>query len=86
VSVQINPKHESEVQISTPSKPYSPNHTSTIRSPNTIADTARDAVDRGQAAVSHPSDTASETAETATRQVKTFASELEAMAKRNPLG
>jgi hypothetical protein len=62
-----------------------------------MADTARDAVDavktkvgdaldRGQAAVSHASDTASEMPGTATQQVKTFASELEAMAKRNPLG
>jgi ElaB/YqjD/DUF883 family membrane-anchored ribosome-binding protein len=71
---------------------------STIRSASdTMADTARDAVDavkskvgdaldRGQAAVSHASDTASEMAGTASRQVTTFASELEAMAKRNPLG
>lgn len=62
-----------------------------------MADTARDAVemvktkvgdalDRGQAAVSHASDTASDMADIATQQVKTFASELENMAKRNPLG
>jgi ElaB/YqjD/DUF883 family membrane-anchored ribosome-binding protein len=62
-----------------------------------MADTARDAVDavktkvgdaleRGQTAVSHASDTASEMAGTATNQVKTFASELEAMTERNPLG
>jgi ElaB/YqjD/DUF883 family membrane-anchored ribosome-binding protein len=82
------------------SKPYSPpNHTSTIRSssPDTMADTARDAVDavktkvgdafdRGRAAVSHASDAASEMAGTGARQVPTFASELKAMAKRNPLG
>jgi len=54
---------------------------STIRSPETMADTARDAVDavktkvgdaldRGQAAISHASDTASEMAEMATQQVK----------------
>ena len=83
--------------MNTPSKPYSPNHTSTMRSPDTMADTARDAVDavkttvgdaldRGQAAVSHAGDTASEMAGMATQQVKTFASELETMAKRNPLG
>jgi ElaB/YqjD/DUF883 family membrane-anchored ribosome-binding protein len=85
--------------MNTSSKPYSPpNQTSTIRSSSdTIADTARDAVDavktkvgdavdRGQAAVSHASDRASELAGTATRQVTTFASELEAMTKRNPLG
>jgi ElaB/YqjD/DUF883 family membrane-anchored ribosome-binding protein len=62
-----------------------------------MADTARDAIetvktkvgdvlDRGQAAVSHASDTASDMADIATQQVKTFASELENMAKRNPLG
>ena len=45
-----------------------------------------DAVDRGQAAFSHASEAANETAEKATQQVTTFASELEAMAKRNPLG
>ena len=85
--------------MNTSSKPYSPpNQTSTTRSSfDTMADTARDAVDavktkvgdaldRGQAAVSHASDTASEMAGTATRQVTTFASELEAMTKRNPLG
>ena len=83
--------------MNTSSKPYSPNQTSTTRSPDTMADTARDAVDavktkvgdaldRGQAAVSHAGDTASEMAGMATQQVKTFASELEAMAKRNPLG
>jgi ElaB/YqjD/DUF883 family membrane-anchored ribosome-binding protein len=83
--------------MNTSSKPYSPNHTSTSRSSDTMADTARDAVDavktkvgdaldRGQAAVSHAGDTASEMAGTASRQVKTFASELEAMTKRNPLG
>jgi ElaB/YqjD/DUF883 family membrane-anchored ribosome-binding protein len=82
--------------MNTPSKLYTPNHTS-IRSPDTMADTARDAVDavktkvgdaldRGRVAVSHASDTAGEMAGTATQQVKTFASELEAMAKRNPLG
>jgi ElaB/YqjD/DUF883 family membrane-anchored ribosome-binding protein len=79
------------------SKPYSPNQTSTSRPSDTMADTARDTVetvksrvgdvlDRGQAAVSHASQTASDMAETATQQVKTFASELESMAKRNPLG
>jgi ElaB/YqjD/DUF883 family membrane-anchored ribosome-binding protein len=38
-----------------------------------------DALDRGHAAVSNASDTA-------TKQMTTFASELEAMARRNPLG
>jgi ElaB/YqjD/DUF883 family membrane-anchored ribosome-binding protein len=83
--------------MNTSSKPYSPNQMSTFRSPDTMADTAHDAVEavktkvgdalhRGQAAVSHASDAASDMAETATQQVKTFASELETMAKRNPLG
>jgi hypothetical protein len=80
-----------------PSKPYSPNQTGLSRSSDTMADTARDAVDavktgvgdaidRGQAAVSHASDTAGEMAGAATQQMKTFASELESMTKRNPLG
>ena len=83
--------------MNTSSKPCSPNQASTTRSLDTMADTARDAVgavktkvgdalDRGQAAVSHAGDTASEMAGMASQQVKTFASELEAMAKRNPLG
>lgn len=84
-------------KMSTSTKPYTSNQTSTPRSSETIADTAHDAVDavktkvgdvldRGQAVVSHASDTASHMAENATQQVKTFASELEAMTKRNPLG
>jgi ElaB/YqjD/DUF883 family membrane-anchored ribosome-binding protein len=44
------------------------------------------ALDRGQAAVSHASVAASDMAENATQQMKTFASELEAMTKRNPFG
>jgi ElaB/YqjD/DUF883 family membrane-anchored ribosome-binding protein len=83
--------------MNTPSKIHSPNQASATRSPDTMADTARDAVDavktkvghaldRGQAAVSRAGDTAGEMAGMATQQVKTFASELEAMAKRNPLG
>src|ERR1700733_1763797 len=83
--------------MNTSTKPYSPNHTTTSRPPDTVVDTARDAVDavknkvgdvldRSQAAVSKAGDAASEMAETATQQVKTFASELDAMAKRNPLG
>jgi ElaB/YqjD/DUF883 family membrane-anchored ribosome-binding protein len=78
--------------MNTSSKPYSPNQTT-----DTMADAARgavetvktkvgDALDRGQAAVSHASNTAGDMAEIATQQVKTFASELETMAKRNPLG
>ena len=51
-----------------------------------VKDVMGDAVDRGQAAVSQAGTAASEMAESATRQMTTFASELEAMAKRNPLG
>ena len=83
--------------MNTPSKPYSPTQTTSVRAPDTMADTARGAVDavkstvgeafdRGQAAVSNASGVASDMADTATQQVKTFASELDAMAKRNPLG
>ena len=53
---------------------------------DTVKTKVGDAIDRGQAAVSHAGDTASEMKGMATQQVKTFASELEAMAKRNPLG
>jgi ElaB/YqjD/DUF883 family membrane-anchored ribosome-binding protein len=42
--------------------------------------------DVGQAVASQVSSVASEAAATATDQVKTFASELEGMARRNPLG
>jgi hypothetical protein len=80
------------VQLNTLSKRYSPNQTGMIGSPDTMADTVRDpvdavktkvgdALDRGQAAVSHASDTASEMAGMATQLVKTFASELEALQK-----
>jgi ElaB/YqjD/DUF883 family membrane-anchored ribosome-binding protein len=84
--------------MNTSSTPYSPSHAA--RSPaasDTITDTARgavhavketvsDALDRGQASLSQAGDAASKMADTAIRQVTTFASELEAMAKRNPLG
>jgi ElaB/YqjD/DUF883 family membrane-anchored ribosome-binding protein len=85
--------------MNTSHKPYSPESSSSKphQSSETLGDTARnamdsvkntvgDAVDRGQAAVSQAGAAANEMAESATQQVKTFASELEAMAKRNPLG
>jgi CHASE3 domain sensor protein len=82
------------------SKPYSPGQPASTRASaatDTMADVARgavdavkstmgDALDRGQAAVSNASDVANDMAETANRQMKTVASELEAMARRNPLG
>jgi ElaB/YqjD/DUF883 family membrane-anchored ribosome-binding protein len=44
------------------------------------------AVDRGKAMASDAGVAASDMAESATQQIKTFASELEGMARRNPLG
>ena len=86
--------------MNTSSKPYSPGQSGSSKphqSSETLGDTARSAidlakntvggaVDRGQAAISQAGTAASEMAESATRQMTTFASELEAMAKRNPLG
>jgi ElaB/YqjD/DUF883 family membrane-anchored ribosome-binding protein len=83
--------------MNTSSKPYAPNRPSTSGLADTMADTARGAadtvkttvgaaIDRGHAAVSHASDAASDMAENASQQVKTFASELEAMTKRYPFG
>jgi ElaB/YqjD/DUF883 family membrane-anchored ribosome-binding protein len=48
--------------------------------------TMEGAVDRGKAMASDAGAVASDMAESATQQMKTFASELEAMARRNPLG
>jgi len=64
---------------------------------DTLADAARgsiksvktavgDAVDRGQAAIGQASEVAGDMAKSASEQATTFASELEAMTKRNPLG
>ena len=86
--------------MNTAAKPYSPGQSGSSKSTHssdTLGDSARDAiesvkdtvgdaVDRGQAAVSHAGTVASEMAESATQQITTFASELEAMTKRNPLG
>jgi CHASE3 domain sensor protein len=86
--------------MNTSSKPYLSGQSAeakSVTSPEAITDTARgavdavkntmsDAVDRGQHALSQASEAANEMMETATHQVKTFASELDAMAKRNPLG
>ena len=51
-----------------------------------VKSTATDAMDRGQAGISHAGQAATHMADTANHQMKTLASELEAMAKRNPLG
>jgi ElaB/YqjD/DUF883 family membrane-anchored ribosome-binding protein len=60
------------------------------RSVGTAVDSAvksmDEAVDRGKAMVSDAGAAASDMAESASQQIKTFASELEGMARRNPLG
>ena len=53
---------------------------------DSVKDTVGEAVDRGQAAVGKASAAAGDMAKPASQQVTTFASELEAMTKRNPLG
>jgi ElaB/YqjD/DUF883 family membrane-anchored ribosome-binding protein len=53
---------------------------------DSVKNTVGDAVDRGQAGVNHATAAASDMAKSASQQVTTFASELEAMTKRNPLG
>jgi ElaB/YqjD/DUF883 family membrane-anchored ribosome-binding protein len=60
--------------------------TKTDTAMDAVKETVSDALDRGQASLSQAGDAASKMAETATQQVTTFASELQAMAKRNPLG
>jgi hypothetical protein len=83
--------------MDTSTKQYSPHQSAPSVSPDTIADTARnavgsmketlgDAVERGQAVVSQAKLAAADMADSTTQQVKTFASELEAMTRRNPLG
>jgi ElaB/YqjD/DUF883 family membrane-anchored ribosome-binding protein len=86
--------------MNTPTKPYSSGQSTrsiSTSSADNLADTARgavdsvrnsigDAVDRGQAAISQAGAAANEMAESASQQVTTFASELAAMTRRNPLG
>jgi hypothetical protein len=85
--------------MNTSFKPHNPGSaTSKLSQPtDTITDTALgavdsvkntvgDAVDRGQVVVNHATAAASDMAKSASQQVTTFASELEAMTKRNPLG
>jgi ElaB/YqjD/DUF883 family membrane-anchored ribosome-binding protein len=86
--MNTHPKPYSSDQ-STPSKSSSPtnNLADTARgSVDSMRDSVGDAVDRGQAAISQASAAANEMAESASRQVTTFASELAAMTRRNPLG
>jgi ElaB/YqjD/DUF883 family membrane-anchored ribosome-binding protein len=86
--------------MNTSQKPYSPGQSGSSKPAqplDALADTARstvdsvrntvgEAVDRGQAAVSKAGAAANEMAESAAQQAKTFASELEGMTRRNPLG
>jgi ElaB/YqjD/DUF883 family membrane-anchored ribosome-binding protein len=53
---------------------------------DSAVNTMEGAVDRGKAMASDAGAAASDMAESATQQIKTFASELEGMARRNPLG
>jgi hypothetical protein len=53
---------------------------------DTVKTAVGDAVDRSQAAVGKASAAAGDMAKSASQQVTTFTSELEAMTKRNPLG
>jgi hypothetical protein len=53
---------------------------------DSVKNSVGDAVDRGQAAVSLATAAAGDMAKSASHQITTFASELEAMTKRNPLG
>jgi len=53
---------------------------------DSMKNTIGDAVDRGQAVVNQATAAAGDVAKSASQQVTTFASELEAMTKRNPLG
>jgi len=73
--------HES----STAFRPSQPSETITDTI-DSVKNTVGDAIDRGQAAVSQATAAASDMAKSASHQITTFASELEAMTKRNPLG
>ena len=53
---------------------------------DSVKNTVGDAVDRGEAAVKQATAADSDMTKSASQQVTTFASELEAMTKRNPLG
>jgi ElaB/YqjD/DUF883 family membrane-anchored ribosome-binding protein len=78
--------------MNSPTKPYSSNaSTSDLKDPASSAvDSVRgavgDAVDRGQTAMSQAGAKANEMADSASQQITTFASELAAMTRRNPLG
>jgi hypothetical protein len=73
--------HES----STAFRPSQPSETITDTI-DSVKNTVGDAIDRGQAAVSQATGAAGDMAKSASHQITTFALELEAMTKRNPLG
>jgi len=76
--------------MNSPAKPYSPSTVDLKDAASSAVDSVRDAVgdavDRGQAAMSQAGAKANEMAESASQQITTFASELAAMTRRNPLG
>src|SRR5271169_145639 len=83
--------------MNTSFKPHNPGSANLSQPSDTITDTALgavgsvkktvgEAVDRGQAVVNQATAAAGDMAKSASHQVTTFASELEAMTKRNPLG
>jgi ElaB/YqjD/DUF883 family membrane-anchored ribosome-binding protein len=83
--------------MNTSSKPHTSGAAMAEQAREALADTARgavdsateavgDAVDRGQAAIRQSSAAVGEMAKSASEQVTTFASELEAVMKRNPFG
>jgi hypothetical protein len=53
---------------------------------DSVRSTIGDAVDRGQVAMSQAGAAANDMADSASRQITTFASELTAMTRRNPFG
>jgi ElaB/YqjD/DUF883 family membrane-anchored ribosome-binding protein len=87
--------------MNTTSKPHTSQHpssmrASTVASPDTMVDTARDAIDsvkstaadtfaKGQAAVSNAAKAVNDAAGTAGDQLSSLTSELESMVRRNPL-
>jgi ElaB/YqjD/DUF883 family membrane-anchored ribosome-binding protein len=84
--------------MDTTSTPYSPRPPGSTRSAaetatdaargtvDTVKSAAAEAFDRSQAAVSNAGQAANDVAAMATKQMKSLTSELEAMARRNPLG
>ncbi len=83
--------------MNTSFKPHTSGAATAAQARDALADTARgamdsataavgDAVDRGEAAIRQGGAAVGEMAKSASQQVTTFASELDAVMKRNPLG